>query len=126
MMAHRTILFREEHSPYVLVPRVDHICAPGVFRRGRAQALITWRCVFRFDPARARFNLASTHLGETAETIHAVTGFDYDQPATVPLTPDPTLAQLALLLGPLYEEMLETYPEFCRRLFGRERQETAA
>ena len=131
MMAHRTILFREEHSPRVLVPRVDHISAPGVsapgvFRRGHAQALITGRCVFRFDPARARFALASAHPGETAETIRAATGFDYDAPAAVPLTPDPTPAQLALLRGPVCEEMLETYPEFCRRVFGRERQETAA
>ena len=35
MMAHRTILFREEHSPRVLVPRVDAISAPGVSAAGR-------------------------------------------------------------------------------------------
>ncbi len=131
MMTHRTILFREEHSPRVLVPRVDHISAPGVsapgvFRRGHAQALVTARAVFRFDPTPARFTLASVQPGETAETIRAATGFDYNAPAVVPATPDPTPAELALLRGPVCEEMAETYPEFCRRVFGRERQESAA
>ncbi len=131
MMAHRTILFREEHSPRVLVPRVDAISAPGVsapgvFRRGHAQALVTGRAVFRFDPRRARFALASVHPGETAETIRAATGFDYDAPAPVPVTADPTPEQLALLRGPVCDEMLETYPEFCRRVFGRTSEEAAA
>lgn len=124
LMTHRTILFREEHSPRVLVPQVDLVSAPGVsppgvFRRGTAQALVTGRCVFRFDAARARFALESTHPGESVETIRAQTGFDFDLPPAVPATPDPTEAELALLRGPVCDEMLETYPEFCARVFGR-------
>ncbi len=131
MMTPRTILFREEHSPRVLVPRVDIISAPGisppgVFRRGTAQALLTGRCVFRFDAAHARFTLAAVHQGETAETVRAATGFDYDAPADVPATPDPTEAELALLRGPVCEAMLETYPAFCRRVWGRKTKEQAA
>ncbi len=124
MMTPRTLLFREEHSRRVLVPRVDIVSAPGisepgVFRRGTAQALLTGRCVFRFDPVRARFTLASIHPGETAETVRAATGFDYDEPLSVPLTPDPTEAEIALLRGKVCEAMLETYPDFCRRVWGR-------
>jgi glutaconate CoA-transferase subunit B len=124
MMTPRTILFREEHSPRVLVPRVDIVSAlgvsePGVFRRGTAQALVTGRAIFRFDPARARFTLASAHPGEDAASIRAATGFDYDAPASVPATADPTPEQLALLRGPVCDEMLETYPEFCARVFAR-------
>ena len=125
MMVPRTILFREEHSPRVLVPRVDHVSAPGVsppgvFRRGTAQALVTGRCVFRFDAARARFALASAHPGETAASLRAATGFDYDAPAAgAPTTPDPTAEELALLRGPVCDEMLETYPDFCARVFER-------
>ncbi|MGH7043477.1 MAG: CoA synthetase [Acetobacteraceae bacterium] len=131
LMTHRTILFREEHSPRVLVPRVDHVSAPGVsapgvFRRGHAQALVTGRAVFRFDPARARFTLASVHPGETAATIRAATGFAYDAPATVAVTPDPTADQLALLRGKVCDEMVETYPAFCRRVFARPAREHAA
>jgi glutaconate CoA-transferase subunit B len=130
LMVPRTILFREEHSRRVLVPRVDIVSAPGVsepgvFRRGTAQALLTGRCVFRFDPARARFALASVHPGETAETVRAATGFDYDEPASVPVTPDPTKAELALLRGPVRDRMLDTYPAFCRRVWGRGKEQAA-
>jgi len=123
-MTPRTILFREEHSPRVLVERVDNISAPGVsppgvFRRGTAQALVTGKCVFRFDAARARFALASLHPGETVESIRAATGFDFDVPAEVPFTRDPTAEELSLLRGPVCDEMLETYPDFCARVFDR-------
>jgi glutaconate CoA-transferase subunit B len=131
MMTPRTILFREEHSPRVFVPRVDIISAPGVsepgvFRRGTAQALVTGKCVFSFDPARARFTLASVHPGETAASIRAATGFDYDEPAEVAFTPDPTEAELALLRGTIRDEMLETYPEFCNRVWHRGAEGRAA
>lgn len=121
MMVPRTILFREEHSPRVLVPRVDAVSAPGVsvpgeFRRGTAQALVTGRCVFRFDSAAARFRLASVHPGQTAAEVRTATGFDYDGDEA-PATADPTPAQLALLRGPVCAEMLDTYPEFCSRVW---------
>lgn len=124
VMTPRTILFREEHSPRVLVKRVDMVSAPGVsppgvFRRGTAQALVTGRCVFRFHPDRARFSLDSLHPGESVASIRDQTGFDFDVPADVPATPDPTAADLALLRGPVCDEMLETYPEFCARVFRR-------
>ncbi len=124
IMTPRTILFREEHSPRVLVPRVDNVSAagvspPGVFRRGTAQALVTGRCVFRFDAARARFALDSTHPGESVASIRAATGFDFDAADDVPQTPDPTEQELALLRGPVCDEMLETYPDFCARVWGR-------
>jgi glutaconate CoA-transferase subunit B len=124
MMAYRTILFREEHSPRVRVEKVDRISAsgvskPGVFRRGHAQALVTGRCVFRFHPDRARFSLQSLHPGETIEGVRAATGSDFNASAKVPLTPAPSPAELALLRGPVCDEMLETYPEFCARVFGR-------
>jgi len=125
MMVPRTILFREEHSKRVLVPRVDAVSAPGVsppshFRRGTAQALVTGRCVFRFEGG--RFRLATRHPGQSAAEIRAATGFDYDGD-DAPETPDPSPEQLSLLRGPVRAEMLETYPEFCARVW---RQGTAA
>ncbi|CAH0222452.1 CoA-transferase [Roseomonas sp. CECT 9278] len=123
-MTPRTILFREEHSPRVLVDRVDNISAPGVsapgvFRRGTAQALVTGRCVFRFHPDRARFSLANLHPGETVESVREATGFAFDAEDEIPATPDPTEAELALLRGRVCDEMVETYPEFCARVWGR-------
>jgi glutaconate CoA-transferase subunit B len=122
----RTILFREEHSSRVLVEKVDHISAPGisdsaVIRRGRAQALVTGRSVFSFDGT--RFTLASIHPGETIESIDANTAMSYLTPPDVGVTPDPTEAELALLRGPVCDEMLATYPDFCQRVWGRALQE---
>ncbi|MCE2921899.1 MAG: CoA-transferase [Alphaproteobacteria bacterium] len=123
-MTPRTILFREEHTPRVFVEKVDNISAPGVsppgvFRRGTAQALVTGRCVFLFHPDRARFSLESVHPGETVESVREATGFAFDVTGDVPYTPDPTAEELALLRGPICDEMMETYPEFCTRVFGR-------
>ena len=119
MTVPRTILFREEHSRRVLVDKVDAISAPGtsppgVFRRGTAQALVTGRCVFRFDGA--RFALASRHPGETVSGIRAETGFDYLE-TDAPETPDPTAEDLTLLRGAVRAEMVETYPDFCARVW---------
>lgn len=124
MACPRTILFREEHSPRVLVPRVQHVSAPGVsapkvWRRGHAQALVTGKCVFAFDPARARFRLASVHRGESVASIQAATGFAFDVPDQLPETAPPSNAEHALLRGPVATRMIETYPEFCARVFGR-------
>jgi len=125
-MTPRTILFREEHSPRVLVERVDNMSAPGVsppnlFRRGTAQALVTSKCVFAFDAARARFSLRALLPGETVESVRAATGFSFDVAPSVTELPEPNDAELALLRGTVCEEMLDTYPEFCARVFGRKR-----
>ncbi len=116
----RTILFREEHTTRVLVPRVDHISAagstPGVFRRGGAQALVTGRCVFGFDGQ--GFRLQSIHPGETADSIAANTGFTFEAGTPEP-TSDPTAAELALLRGPVCDQMMATYPAFTARVWGR-------
>jgi glutaconate CoA-transferase, subunit B len=123
MMVPRTILFRAEHSPRVLVPRVAHVSAPGtspagIFRRGHADALVTGRAVFRFAPERARFTLVSVHPGESAASIRATTGFDFDITDPLPETPDPTAEELALVRGPVAAAMAPTYPAFSARLWS--------
>src|SRR4029078_1104735 len=68
----RTILFREEHSPRVLVPEVQLRSAPGwsppeVARRGGPVALLTGKALFAWDRERRRFrlrNVASPHYGD--------------------------------------------------------------
>jgi glutaconate CoA-transferase subunit B len=119
----RVILFREEHSARVLVPRVDFISAPGtspadVDRPGGPYALVTGRCVFRFDAAACRFRLASLHPGQTVEDIAEHTGFDFDRPESVPQTPAPDAATLARIRGPIGAEIAETYPRFAARVLG--------
>lgn len=116
----RVILFREEHSRRVLVPRVSFVSAPGasppgVHRPGGPSALITGRCVFAFDRARGRFALESAHPGETAATIRAETGFEYDSPARVPQTPAPAPEELRTIRSQIAVELAETYPLFARK-----------
>lgn len=121
----RVILFREEHTARVLVPKVDFVSSPGVsapeiYRPGGPHALVTGRCIFGFDRTRRRFQLASVHPGETADSVRANTGFDYDSEASVAETAPADSADLALLRGRVAHEIAETYPRFAATLFGRE------
>ncbi len=123
----KVILFREEHTRRVFVPRVDFVSAPGcnddhVYRPGGPHALVTPLCRFAFDKAKRRFRLASLHDGVTLEEVRDNTGFDFDLPDTIPVTPAPETDRLALLRGRIREEIAETYPKFAAVAFT----ETAA
>ena len=123
--AGRTILFREEHSPRVLVKKVDYVSAPGwsppgVQRHGGPVALLTGKALFKWQAEIRRFQLESVHPGSGAGELRRVTGFDYDAPAQVPDTVVPTEAELGLLRGPVARVIAENYPEFARRVWGDE------
>jgi glutaconate CoA-transferase subunit B len=120
----RVILLQPEHSVRTLVSRVDFISAPGVsapgvYRPGGPVALVTGRCVFRFDRDAARFSLDSVHSGETVATIRDNTGFEFDAPSHMPETPEPDTETLALLHGEVGRALAETYPEFAARVLGQ-------
>jgi glutaconate CoA-transferase, subunit B len=119
----RVILFREEHTARVLVPKVEFVSAPGtspagIDRSGGPYALVTGRCVFRFDALRRRFRLASVHPGHTVAEIVRHTGFEYDASEEVPSTPSPCAETLALIRGQIGAEIAETYPAFAARVLG--------
>jgi glutaconate CoA-transferase subunit B len=119
----RVILFRTEHSRRTLVPKVDFISAPGtsapnVYRRGGPVALVTPLCHFSFDKQRSRFRLETVHPGHTVEEVLDSTGFDFDRPAAVPVTPEPQPATLRLLRETLAPELAALYPQFGARVFG--------
>ena len=120
--AGRTILFREEHSKRVLVPKVEFISAPGssppeVRRRGGPQALLTGKALFAWQPAQHRFRLQSVHPGFTAADIEAHTGFDYDRDPAPPQTALPSAEELALLRGPVRKSIAENYPAFAEQVW---------
>ena len=119
----RVILFREEHSPRTLVPKVDFISAAGTspanhFRPGGPYALVTGRCAFAFERARGRFRLESLHPGNDLAEVRAETGFDFDVAEEVGETPPPDEATLRLIRGPVAAAVAETYPGFAARVFG--------
>ena len=119
----RVILFRLEHSRRTLVPRVDFVSAPGTsppgtFRPGGPVALVTRRCLFAFDRQRRRFALASVHPGHSVAEVVEHTGFDFDRPPHVPVTPAPSPETLRLLRTAVAPQLLEVYPQFAAQVFG--------
>jgi glutaconate CoA-transferase subunit B len=122
--AGRTILFREEHSKRVLVPKVDFISAPGwsapgVERRGGPQALLTGKALFRWQPEKRRFRIESVHSGATLDEIVELTGFEFDRGASVATTQAPSSQDLALLRGAVATEIAANYPEFAQRVWNK-------
>ena len=118
-MIPRVILFREEHSRRVFVPKVDFISAPGwspdgVYRRGGPYALVTSLCVFLFDRTRHRFRLDSLHPGHSLEEVRDNTGFDFDCPESVGNAPPPEPERIALIRTRVAREIAEVYPQFAK------------
>ena len=119
----RVILFREEHSRRVLVPKVDFVSAPGtspdnVYRPGGPDSLITGMAAFAFDRARRRFRLVSVHPGHGLADVRENTGFEFDHDASVTTTPQPDAETLALLRGEVAHDLADSYPDFAARVFG--------
>lgn len=117
----RVILFREEHTRRVMVPKVDFISAPGgsepgVYRTGGPHALLTGLGLFSFDRQRRRFRLESVHPGHSLEEIHDNTGFGFECTENVPFTPVPDASTLAAIRGRIRGEIADTYPRFAARL----------
>lgn len=127
----RVILFREEHTRRVFVPKVDFISAPGtsapnVYRPGGPWALVTGLCLFGFDRDKRRFLLESVHPGHTLEEVRDNTGFDFDIPDQVAETRAPTPGTLALIRDRVAVQVADAYPHFAKRVFGIGRETEAA
>src|SRR5476649_1477849 len=110
----KVILFREEHTRRVLVPKVDFISAPGVsapgiYRPGGPYGLLTGLAWFSFDKRKHRFRLESVHPEHSVEEIRDQTGFEFECPEQVPFTPAPEPEILALIRGRIRNEIAETY-----------------
>ncbi len=119
--ARRTILFREEHSRRVLVPKVEFISAPGwsppeVARRGGPQALLTGKALFAWQKDKRRFRLESVHPSSSLEEVRDSTGFEFDSSA-VRETPAPSLQELDSMRKKVKPEIEANYPEFAARVW---------
>lgn len=110
---HMTLFGREfvmmpHHERRNFVERVDFVSGvgwPGGREGRRAQGLdhggpelvVTPRCIFDFDKDAGRMRLRSIHPGEDRDALAAATGFDLGPLENVPVTPDPTAEELAVL-----------------------------
>lgn len=116
------VLFRQEHSPRVLVPKVDFVSAAGSgpvgsYRPGGPRWLVTERAVFRFEPDAKRFLLHSIHPGESLTEVIALTGFDAPLDDGFHETPAPDGLTAKLLHGPVAQELAFAYPRFAAQHF---------
>jgi glutaconate CoA-transferase subunit B len=123
MMVPRVILYREEHSKRVLVPKVDFISAPGVtppevHRPGGPTDLVTSKAAFTFDRGRGRFTLSTVHPGVSVQEVIENTDFDFDRPDLVPESQLPPAEWCAILHEKVRPQVAETYPEFAERRLG--------
>jgi glutaconate CoA-transferase subunit B len=106
------ILFREEHSKRVLVPKVEFVSAAG-----NPKALLTGKALFAWDRARRRFRLESVHPGHTLEEVRDSTGFDFDF-KEVSETRPPSAEELTLLRSSVARQIARDYPDFAKRVWG--------
>jgi glutaconate CoA-transferase subunit B len=110
----RVILFREEHSPRVLVKKVDFVSACG-----NPAALVTGKALFSWQRDKRRFRLESVHPGSSAEDVRANTGFGYDASSPVAVTAEPTERELQTLRERVSPQIKRDYPEFASKVWGR-------
>jgi glutaconate CoA-transferase subunit B len=62
--------------------------------------------------------LESVHPGHTVEEVLDNTGFVFERPAIVPVTPPPSSQVLSLLRGTVAPLLAAIYPKFAAEVFG--------
>ncbi len=108
----KVILFRDEHSRRVLVPKVEFVSAAG-----DPAALLTGKALFSWQKDKRRFRLESFHGGASLHEIREITGFDYDVSPEAGPTPPPSESDLGLLRGAVRKRIAADYPEFAARVW---------
>jgi len=58
------------------------------------------------------------HPGHTVAEVREHTGFDFDLPSEVPVTPAPSPETLRLLRTVIAPQLTEVYPQFASEVFG--------
>ena len=58
------------------------------------------------------------HPGHSVAEVIENTGFDFDRPAEVPVTPAPSAETLQLMRAVVAPMLAEVYPQFAAKVFG--------
>lgn len=108
--AKRYYIYLPTHDPRVMVERCDFISVFGHGDGGDHRArlgldrfnagptsVITPLAILDFETPERRMRLQSLHPGVSLEQVREATGFELAVPAEVPVTAEPTTAQLRLL-----------------------------
>jgi len=95
---HATSYWVPRHAPRVFVPRVDMVSGVGHDRGAiEIRVVVTNLAVLDFATPDRSMRLRSVHPGVSVAEVRAATGFPLAIPPDVPLTREPTPAELALL-----------------------------
>ncbi len=122
-MAHRVILFRDQHTRRVFVEKVDFVTAAGVtpenvYREGGPALVVTPKAVLGWDNAAGAWTLDRVQPGSSVEDVQANTGFLLPVSPAVHTNPLPTEEELWVLRTVVKEKMARSYPEFVREKMG--------
>jgi acyl CoA:acetate/3-ketoacid CoA transferase beta subunit len=95
---HATSYWVPRHAPRVFVPRVDMVSGVGHDRGAiEIRVVVTNLAVLDFATADRSMRLRSVHPGVSVAEVEAATGFPLAMPAEVPVTREPSPAELDLL-----------------------------
>jgi acyl CoA:acetate/3-ketoacid CoA transferase beta subunit len=95
---HATSYWVPRHAPRVFVPRVDMVSGVGHDRGAiEIRVVVTNLAVLDFATPDRSMRLRSVHPGVSVAEVRAATGFPLAIPPDVPLTREPSPAELALL-----------------------------
>lgn len=118
-MAHRVILFRDQHTKRVFVEKVDFVTGAGVtpenvYREGGPALVVTPKAVLVWDKAIGEWVLDRVQPGSSVDEVKQNTGFELQVSPSVATAPPPTEQELHVLRTVVKEKMERSYPEFVR------------
>lgn len=118
-MAHRVILFRDQHTKRVFVEKVDFVTGAGVtpesvYREGGPALVVTPKAVLGWDKGAGGWTLDRVQPGSSVEEVKENTGFPLPVSPTMHTNPVPTEEELRVLRTVVKEKMARSYPEFVR------------
>jgi glutaconate CoA-transferase subunit B len=118
-MAHRVILFRDQHTRRVFVEKVDFVTGAGVtpenvYREGGPALVVTPKAVLAWDGTAGEWVLARFQPDSSVEEVVQNTGFALRVSPAVSMTPPPTAEELHMLRTVVKEKLVRSYPDFVR------------
>ncbi|MBI3247258.1 MAG: CoA synthetase [Deltaproteobacteria bacterium] len=118
-MAHRVILFRDQHTPRVFVEKVDFVTGAGVtpesvHREGGPALCVTPKAILGWDTAAGEWVLDQVQPGSSVEEVKQSTGFSLRVSSTVQSAAPPTEQELLMLRTVVKAKLARSYPEFVR------------
>ena len=118
-MAHRVILFRDQHTKRIFVDKVDFVTGAGVtpenvYREGGPALCITPKAILAWDKTAGEWVLNQVQPESSVEDVLQNTGFELHVSTSVSSATPPTAQELYVLRTVVKKKLERSYPEFVR------------